>query len=91
MSKNNKRCGKAKEVPRMTNRDDHDVTDGMPHLDEHGIHDIESSQRTKNLVTRRGSLRLQSISPQEDDDDISTEESDMDLRCMEPNDPIVRV
>ena len=26
--------------------DDYDVTDGMPHLDEHGIRDVESSQRT---------------------------------------------
>ena len=24
--------------------DDYDVADGMPHLDEHGIHDVESSQ-----------------------------------------------
>ena len=38
--------------------DDYDVTDGMPHLDEHGIRDVESSQRTKKLVIERGSFRL---------------------------------
>ena len=65
--------------------DDYDVTDGMPHLDEHGIHDVESSQQTKKLVIGRGSLRLRSVSPQEDDDNTSTEESDVDPRCMEPN------
>ena len=43
--------------------DDYDVADGMPHLDEHGIRDVESSQRTKKLVTGRGSLRLRSVSP----------------------------
>ena len=71
--------------------DDYDVTDGMPHLDEHGIRDVESSQQTKKLVTRRGSLRLRSVSPQEDDDNISTEESDVDSRYMEPNDPTVNI
>ena len=38
--------------------DDYDVMDGMPHLDEHRIRDVKSSQRTKKLVTSRGSLRL---------------------------------
>ena len=38
--------------------DNYDVTDGMIHLDEYGIRDVESSQRTKKLVTGRGSLRL---------------------------------
>ena len=66
-------------------------SDGMPYLDEHGIHDVESSQRTKKLVTGRGSLRLRSVSPQEEDDDMSTEESDVDPRCMELNDPTVRI
>ena len=70
---------------------DYDVADGMPHLDEHGIRDVESSQRTKKLVTGRGSLRLRSVSPQEEDDDMSTEESDVDPRYMEPNDPTVRI
>ena len=70
--------------------DDYDVTNGMPHLDEHGIRDVESSQQTKKLVTGKGSLRLRSVSSQEDDDDMSTEEFDMDPRCMETNDPIVR-
>ena len=71
--------------------DDYDVADGMPHLDEHGIRDVESSQRTKKLVTGRGSLRLRRVSPQEEDNDMSTEESDVDPRCMEPNDPTVRI
>ena len=71
--------------------DNYDVADGMFHLDEHGIRDVESSQRTKKLVTGRGSLRLRSVSPQEEDDDMSTEESDVDPRCMEPNDPTVRI
>ena len=69
--------------------DDYDVADGMPHLDEHGIPDVESSQQTKKLVTGRGFLRLRSVSPQEDDDDMSTEESDEGPWCMEPNDPTV--
>ena len=71
--------------------DDYDVADGMPHLDEYGIRDVESSQRTKKLVTRRGSLCLRSVSSQEDDDNMSTEESDVDPWCMEPNDPTVRI
>ena len=71
--------------------DDYDVADGMLHLDEHGIRDVESSQRTKKLVTGRGSLRLRSMSPQEENNDMSTEESDVDLRCMEPNDSTVRI
>ena len=71
--------------------DDYDVADGLPHLDEHGIRGVESSQRTKKLVTSRGSLRLRSVSPQEDDKNMSTKESDVDPRCMEPNDPTVRI
>ena len=71
--------------------DNYDVADGMPHLDEHRIRDVESSQRTKKLVTIRGSLRLRKVSPQEDDDNMSTEESDVDPRCMEPNDPTVHI
>ena len=43
--------------------DDYDVANGMPHLDEYGIRDVESSQRTKKLITSRGSLRLRSMSP----------------------------
>ena len=38
--------------------DDYDVADGLPHLDEHGMRDVESSQQTKKLVTGRGPLRL---------------------------------
>ena len=71
--------------------DDYDVADGMPHLDEHGIRDVESTQRTKKLVTSRGSLCLRSVSPQEDDDNMSTKESDVDPQCMEPNDSTVRI
>ena len=71
--------------------DDYDVADGMHHLDEHGIRDVESSQRTKKLVTGRGFLHLRSMSPQEENDDMSTVESDVDPRCMEPNDPTVRI
>ena len=71
--------------------DDYDVTDGMPHLDEHGIRDVESSQQTKELVTGRGSLCVRSVSLQEDDDNMSTKKSDVDPRYMEPNDPTVRV
>ena len=33
--------------------DDYDIMDGMPHLDEHGIHDVESSQRTKTYHRER--------------------------------------
>ena len=32
-----------------------------------------------------------SINPKEDDDDMSTEESDVDPCCMEPNDPTIRI
>ena len=71
--------------------DDYDVTDSMPYLDEHGIRDVESSQRTKKLVNSRGFLHLRSISLEEDDNDMSTKEFDMDPRCMEPNDPTVRL
>ena len=71
--------------------DDYDVMDGMPHLDEYGIHDVESSQRIKKLVTEGGSLHLRSINPEEDDDDMSIEGFDVDPRCMEPNDPTVRI
>ena len=69
--------------------DDYDITDGMLHLDEHGIRNVESSQRIKKLITRRGSLRLQSVNP-EDDNDMSIGESNVDPRCIEPNDPIDR-
>ena len=71
--------------------DDYDVTDGMSHLDEHGIRDVESSQQIKKLVIGRGSLRLRSVSPEKDDDDMSTKESDMNSQCMEPNDPTIHV
>ena len=52
---------------------------------------LRAYKRTKKLVIGRGSLRLQSVSLQEDDNDMTTKESDVDPRYMEPNDSIVRV
>ena len=50
----------------------------MPHLDEHGIRDVKSSQQTNKLVTGRGSLCLRSVSPKQDDNDMNIEESNVD-------------
>ena len=45
---------------------------------------LRAPNEPKNLSLVEGSLRLRSVSPQEEDDDMSTEESDVDPRCMEP-------
>ena len=66
-------------------------SDGRPHLDENGIRDAEGSRRTKKLVvTRVENLRLRTVSPQTDDD-LSTEDSEEDPRCVEANDLTVRI
>lgn len=71
--------------------DDYDETEGRPPLDENGIRDPEGSRRTKKLVvTRDDNLRLRSVSPQTDDD-MSTDDSEEDPRCVEANDPTVRI
>ena len=63
----------------------------LPHLDENGICNAEGSHRTKKLVvTRAENLLLRSESPQTDDD-LSTEDSKEDPRCVEANDPTVRI
>jgi hypothetical protein len=71
--------------------DDYDVTDGRPHMDEHGILDTDNPHRTKKIVIRGNSVRLRSISPTCTDDDISTDDSCEDSRCNSANDPTVRV
>ena len=71
--------------------EDYDESEGRPHLDENGIRDAEGSRHTKKLVvTRDDNLRLRSKSPQTDDD-LSTEDSEEDPKCIEANDPIVRI
>ena len=71
--------------------EDYDESKGRPHLDENGIRDAEGSRRTKKLVvTRAENLRLRSVSPQTDDD-LSTEDSEEDPRCVEANDPRIRI
>ena len=69
--------------------EDYDESKGRPHLDENGIRDAEGSRRTKKLVvTRAENLRLRSVGPQTDDD-LSTEDSEEDPRCIEANDPTI--
>ena len=71
--------------------EDYDESEGRPHLDENGIRDAEGSCRTKKLVvTRAENLRLRSMSPQTDDD-LSTKDSEEDPRCVEANDPTIRI
>ena len=71
--------------------EDYDESKGRPHLDENGIRDVEGSRRIKKLVvTRAENLRLKSVSPQTDDD-LSTKDSKEDPRCVEANDPTVRI
>ena len=71
--------------------EDYDESEDRPHLDENDIHDAEGSCRTKKLVvTRAKNLRLRSMSPQTDDD-LSTEDSEEDPRCVEANDPTIRI
>ena len=71
--------------------EDYDESKGRPHLDENGIRDAEGSRRTKKLVaTRAKNLRLRSVSPQTDDD-LSTEDSEEDPRCVEANDPTMGI
>ena len=69
--------------------EDYDESEGRPHLDENGICDTEGSRRTKKLVvTRDENFLLRNKSPQANDD-LSTEDSEEDPRCVEANDPIV--
>ena len=71
--------------------EDYDESKGRPHLDENGICDAEGSRRPKKLVvTRAENLHFRSMSPQTDDD-LSTKDSEEDPRCVEANDPIVRI
>ena len=71
--------------------EDYDESEGRPHLDENGIRDAECSCRTKKLVvTSDENLRLRSESPQTYDD-LSTEDSEEDPRCVEANDPTIQI
>jgi Protein of unknown function (DUF 659)/hAT family C-terminal dimerisation region len=71
--------------------EDYDPSDGRPNLDDNGICDAEGSRPTRRLVvTRNLNICLQSTSPQSDDNE-TTDESDEDPRCVEANDPTVRM
>jgi len=72
--------------------EDYNEDEGRPHLDENGIHDAEGSRPTKKIIfsQRDRDLHLRSATPQTDDD-FSTDESDEDPRCVEANDPTVRI
>jgi hypothetical protein len=71
--------------------EEYDPSDGRPNLDDNGIRDASGSRPTKKLVVSRDdTLRLRSISLQTDDDN-STDESDEDPRCVEANDPTIRL
>ena len=71
--------------------EDYDESEGRPHLDENGIRDAKGSRRTKKLVvTRAENLRLRGVSPQTNDD-LSTEDSEEDPRCVEANDHTIRI
>ena len=72
--------------------EDYNEDEGRPHLDENGIHDAQGSRPTKKIIIsqRDRELRLRSATPQTDDD-FSTDESEEDPRCVEANDPTVRI
>ena len=70
---------------------DYDKDEGRSRLDENGIRDAEGFHCTKKLVlTRDDNLHLRSVTPQTDDD-LSTNDSEEDPRCVETNDLIVRI
>lgn len=72
--------------------EDYNEDEGRPHLDENGIHDAEGSRPTKKIIISQHDreLHLRSATPQTDDD-FSTDESEEDPRCVEANDPTVRI
>ena len=71
--------------------EDYDPNDGRPNWDESGLRDVEGSRPTMRLVVTQGErLRLRAATPRSDDDE-STDESYEDPRCVEANDPTVRV
>ena len=71
--------------------EDYDKDEDRPRLNENGIRDAEGSRRTKKLVlTTNDNLCLRSVTPQTDDD-LSTDDSKEDPRCVETNDPTVRI
>ena len=72
--------------------EDYNEDEGRPHLDENGIHDAEGSRLTKKIIFSQHDreLHLRSATPQTDDD-CSTDESEEDPRCVEANDPTVRI
>ena len=71
--------------------EDYDESEGRPHLDENGIREAEGSRHIKKLVvTGAENLHLRSVSPQTDDD-LSTKDSEEVPRCVEANDPIIRI
>jgi hypothetical protein len=72
--------------------EDYNEDEGRPHLDENGIQDAGGSRPTKKIIIsqRDRELHLRSATPQTDDD-FSTDESEEDPRCVEANDPTVRI
>ena len=71
--------------------ENYDPSDGRPNLDDDGIRDVDGSRPTRRLVIGRDdNLQLRSGTPQSDDGE-STDESDVDPRCIEENDPTIRM
>ena len=72
--------------------EDYNEDEGRPHLDENGIQDAEGSRSTKKIIISQldRELHLQCGTPQTDDD-FSTDESEENPRCVEGNDPTVRI
>ena len=68
---------------------DYNEDEGRPHLEKNGMHNAEGSRCTKKLImTKHEKLRLRSVTLQTDDD-LSTDESEEDPRCVEANDSTV--
>lgn len=72
------------------NSEDYDKINYRLQLNENSICNVEGSHCTKKLVTRDDTLHLRSMSHQINND-LSTDDSNMDVSCLEANDPIVQV
>ena len=72
--------------------EDYNIDESRPHLDENGIHDAEGCRPTKKIIISQHDreLHLRSVTPQTDVD-FSTGEFEEDPRCIEANNPIVRI
>ena len=71
--------------------EDYDKDEGRPRLDKNGIREAKGSRCTKKLVlTRDDNLHLRSVILQLDDD-LSMDDFEQESRCVETNDPTVRI